>query len=181
MDSYLPGSTSRLTSQLSQGLPLQSTRHRDEWSKRLFLLCQSYASLYVALSRVKKSTDICLLLNNNNWESIKYISSLQPDKCIKAFFAGYQWSLLRWSFNGALEQYDNELMNESIHINTCYIIAMHHLHIINHSNQHHSFSRFVVYCSNGNCFCNFQNIEHKFASYATRMMSPIAKQDWRRK
>lgn len=54
----------------------------------------TYAHLYVALSRVKDSNDIRLLVNFNSngrpdMESLTYIYSLKPDKSIGVFFAGF--------------------------------------------------------------------------------------------
>jgi hypothetical protein len=76
-------------------------------SQRLVAKCNmSYASLYVALSRVKRATDIRLLLHGYSWDSVKYVSTLEPDKCIKAFFAGFKRDASQWNADDALSEYD---------------------------------------------------------------------------
>lgn len=68
----------------------------------------SYASLYVALSRIQKSDDLRLLVNGNDWSTVQYISSLEPDKSIKAFFAGFRRDPSKWNAADALKTYDDE-------------------------------------------------------------------------
>ena len=52
-----------------------------------------YASVYVAMSRVRKSAHIRLLLHDRGhstpWMSLLYLSRVKPDKYIKPFFAGF--------------------------------------------------------------------------------------------
>ena len=68
----------------------------------------SYASLYVAMSRVHAGKDIRLLLrpskySDDVWGSLEYISTLEPDMCIRAFFAGFAKNRYQWDSTAALE------------------------------------------------------------------------------
>lgn len=71
----------------------------------------TYAHIYVALSRVRMADDIRLLLHEEtsgvyNWSNLEYITSLKPDKAIKAFFAGFAERPDHWDPNAALAMYD---------------------------------------------------------------------------
>ena len=73
--------------------------------------CQlKYASLYVALSRVRSRKDIRLLVNGSrggkftDWHSAAYITGLRPDSSITAFFAGYKKDNTTWCGKSALEK-----------------------------------------------------------------------------
>ena len=71
----------------------------------------TYAHFYVALSRVKKGSDIRLLLDidaekNYVWENLSYITALKPNKAIKAYFDGYDGSDgCYWNKNAAVDVY----------------------------------------------------------------------------
>ena len=50
----------------------------------------SYEAIYVALSRVKTRESIRLLLCQQvQWESLSYITKLEPDQFVKDFFSGF--------------------------------------------------------------------------------------------
>ena len=75
-----------------------------------------YACLYVALSRVRLSKHLRIILKKDSnqareWESLIYISKLKPIKSIKAFFAGYSkdrtnWLENEWNSHSALDFYN---------------------------------------------------------------------------
>ena len=71
----------------------------------------SYASLYVAMSRVKSKNDIRLFLhskqNRVDWESISYVATLTPCKAIASFFEGFKNDNKSWDPKIALEKYEN--------------------------------------------------------------------------
>jgi UvrD-like helicase C-terminal domain len=88
--------------------------------------CQlSYASLYVALSRVKHCNDIRLLIhgswqgNIEDWETIAYIPSLQPGKDINAFFAGFKINSQQWNVDDALTEWtQSQASKKQTHVPT---------------------------------------------------------------
>jgi len=53
----------------------------------------SYESVYVAMSSVRKSSDIRLLVHGDTWQervgALSYLSALRPNKKVAAFFAGF--------------------------------------------------------------------------------------------
>ena len=74
----------------------------------------TYASVYVAMSRVKKGEHIRLLLHDRGqterWNSLLYLRHLRPDKYIKPFFEGFgtdavgNWD--RWDAQRAVTSYN---------------------------------------------------------------------------
>ena len=74
----------------------------------------SYASVYVAMSRVKRGEHIRLLLHDRGhterWNSLLYLRNLRPDKYIKPFFEGFgteavgNWD--RWEAQRAVTSYN---------------------------------------------------------------------------
>ena len=68
----------------------------------------SYASIYVALSRVKFSDNIRLLVASTSslvWESLLYIEKLKPEKSIRAFFEGFSQTSQQWDSEMALNAF----------------------------------------------------------------------------
>mgnify|MGYP000914187534 CR=1 FL=1 len=49
----------------------------------------TWEGLYVALSRVKLRDDVRLLLRNGDRSTMKYISKLEKNSSVKAYFKGY--------------------------------------------------------------------------------------------
>jgi hypothetical protein len=71
--------------------------------------CQmNYESVYVANSRVKENDHLRLLLSGSTpasqWQSVEYISTLRPQKSVKAFFSGYSEDRSNWK---------NDVFNEN--------------------------------------------------------------------
>ena len=56
----------------------------------------SFAMLYVALTRVRKSEDIRLLITSRDWSSLQYIPSLEPKANIRKVFAGFDADGRNW-------------------------------------------------------------------------------------
>jgi hypothetical protein len=78
-------------------------------SERRARSCQmDYESVYVANSRVKKNDHLRLLLSGltpaRQWQSVEYISTLRPQKSVKAFFSGYSEDRSDWK---------NDVFNEN--------------------------------------------------------------------
>ena len=77
----------------------------------------SYAQIYVALSRVRCGDDIRLLLTGetekDKWESISYLTNLQPDTALRAWFDGFnqsksnqkEWQSISWDENETYMSY----------------------------------------------------------------------------
>ena len=78
-------------------------------SHRRMQQCQlSYAAIYVALSRVKESNNIRLLVHDKNGtklENIQYITALKPCPSIKAFFEGFKLKNKAWDGKSAYKMY----------------------------------------------------------------------------
>ena len=58
-----------------------------------------FEGVYTALSRIRKSEDMRLLLTNKDWNTLEYIASLEKDPEITQFFKGYPDSpntFVRW-------------------------------------------------------------------------------------
>ena len=58
-----------------------------------------FEGVYTALSRIRKSEDMRLLLTNKDWNTLDYIASLEKDPDITQFFKGYPDSpntFVRW-------------------------------------------------------------------------------------
>jgi hypothetical protein len=76
--------------------------------RRMFQCQLSYAAIYVALSRVKESNNIRLLVHDRNgtkMENIQYITALKPCSSIKAFFAGFKSTRQIWNGVDAYNNY----------------------------------------------------------------------------
>lgn len=87
----------------------------------------TYAQVHVAFSRVRRGSDIRLLLTGDNepeqWRSILYLSGLQPKPSIKYYFDGFRriedyiepndgWRDNQWDRNKANEAYESVLRSE---------------------------------------------------------------------
>jgi hypothetical protein len=69
----------------------------------------TYASIYVALSRVKKKSDIRLLLTGRRGVerlTLCYLRTLKPDTSIQAYFEGYKANAAQWNEFAAYKKYE---------------------------------------------------------------------------
>jgi hypothetical protein len=92
-------------------IALSRRSNRDD---KTYILDMSYESVYVAMTRVEKASNIRLLLhgNNNNSRinSMLYLTELAPNPNVKAFFAGYVRNddgVLVWDAERAVAMYDH--------------------------------------------------------------------------
>jgi hypothetical protein len=119
-DRYAPSKVS-----IKQVIPLEpsltTTVHKSQGrtmdavilalSHRKLAICNlRYEALYVAMSRVRKAADIRLLLHGEDpWQSVSYISTLQPPPSLAAFFAGHDRGRAEgsteWNADRAYESY----------------------------------------------------------------------------
>ena len=69
------------------------SKHTEEKLRFIF------EGVYTALSRIRKSEDMRLLLTNKDWNTLDYIALLEKDPDITQFFKGYPDSpntFVRW-------------------------------------------------------------------------------------
>ena len=72
----------------------------------------SYASIYVAFTRVAKADHIRLFIHGSDYRSVAYLSTLRPDPAINSFFAGHSArggsssTGTAWNEDIALQKYD---------------------------------------------------------------------------
>ena len=77
----------------------------------IHILEMSFASLYVALTRVSSADHIRLFIHGTDYLTTAYLSSLHPDSSINSFLAGHSaigGSLSKtWDEERALRHYDS--------------------------------------------------------------------------
>jgi hypothetical protein len=79
--------------------------------KKGFLCNLTYASLYVALTRVRQKSDIRLLLmgpTTHQWSTLTYLTSLKPDRALRPYFVGYEKSTSKWNEKEAYAEYKRQ-------------------------------------------------------------------------
>lgn len=77
-------------------------------SHRAATFCEmTYEGIYVSTSRIQETESMRLLLHRNQQDSLTYLTTLRPNKAIKAFFAGFAESNTEWNANLAYAYFQN--------------------------------------------------------------------------